>query len=235
MNAQIMKGLAALAVFLGCGAGWKLRAENVPAPSAAPIQQSSPAPKIQRMERAPVVRAGLFDGLPSAVEAPLLERPLQPGDIAPEFVLPDQSGKVHHLSESLGKTVVLSFYPQDFTMSCVRAAVSLSDYKPAFEARGAVVYSVSVQPMRSKKQFANRFGIRHALLADDEKTVARKYGVLSRSGLAGRVTFLIGADGRILSTDQDVHAITHGRDVLASLDRLKAAPVKSSAMFSIRP
>ncbi len=41
---------------------------------------------------------------------------LQMGQPAPDFSLPDQFGKVHHLADYRGKTVVLAFYPKDFTL-----------------------------------------------------------------------------------------------------------------------
>ena len=37
------------------------------------------------------------------------------GQNAPDFSLPDQTGKVHHLADYRGKTVILAFYPKDFT------------------------------------------------------------------------------------------------------------------------
>jgi peroxiredoxin Q/BCP len=37
------------------------------------------------------------------------------GQPAPNFALPDQSGKIHHLTDYRGKTVILAFYPKDFT------------------------------------------------------------------------------------------------------------------------
>jgi peroxiredoxin Q/BCP len=40
---------------------------------------------------------------------------LQVGQMAPDFSLPDQDGKIHHLADYRGKTVVLAFYPKDFT------------------------------------------------------------------------------------------------------------------------
>jgi len=40
---------------------------------------------------------------------------LEPGAVAPDFTLPDQDGKLHHLAELRGKTVVLAFYPKDLT------------------------------------------------------------------------------------------------------------------------
>ncbi len=38
------------------------------------------------------------------------------GDKAPDFALPDQFGRMHHLADYRGKTVVLAFYPKDFTL-----------------------------------------------------------------------------------------------------------------------
>ena len=37
------------------------------------------------------------------------------GQTAPNFALPDQAGKIHHLTDYRGKTVILAFYPKDFT------------------------------------------------------------------------------------------------------------------------
>ena len=37
------------------------------------------------------------------------------GQQAPDFSLPDQTGKVPPLADYPGKTVVLAFYPKDFT------------------------------------------------------------------------------------------------------------------------
>ena len=37
------------------------------------------------------------------------------GQPAPEFSLPDQTGKVHKLADYRGKTVVLAFYPKAST------------------------------------------------------------------------------------------------------------------------
>jgi cytochrome oxidase Cu insertion factor (SCO1/SenC/PrrC family) len=40
---------------------------------------------------------------------------LEVGQVAPDFALPDQNGKVHRLSDYKGKYVVLAFYPKDMT------------------------------------------------------------------------------------------------------------------------
>ena len=40
---------------------------------------------------------------------------LKPGDKAPDFALQGSDGKVHKLSDYLGKTVVLAWFPKAFT------------------------------------------------------------------------------------------------------------------------
>lgn len=40
---------------------------------------------------------------------------IEVGQVAPDFALPDQDGKVHKLSDYKGKYVVLAFYPKDMT------------------------------------------------------------------------------------------------------------------------
>jgi peroxiredoxin Q/BCP len=166
-------------------------------------------------------RAAQIEKLPRAPEGKLISSPLRPGEVAPDFVLSDQNGKRHRLFNLRGKTVVLQFYPQDFTYSCAGQALDYSAALPKFYERDAIVFGVSVQPMESKKRFAEKFGITYPLLADEEHTVARAYGVLSEYGTAARVTFIIGRDGRIVSTDQSVRALTDARDTLSTLDRLQ--------------
>jgi peroxiredoxin Q/BCP len=40
---------------------------------------------------------------------------LEAGDAAPKFELPDQDGTVRSLGDYAGQTLVLYFYPKDFT------------------------------------------------------------------------------------------------------------------------
>ncbi len=37
------------------------------------------------------------------------------GQPAPEFALPDETGRVHRLLDYRGKTLVVMFFPKDFT------------------------------------------------------------------------------------------------------------------------
>jgi peroxiredoxin Q/BCP len=40
---------------------------------------------------------------------------LEIGQAAPDFALPDETGRVRHLADYRGRNVVLMFYPKDFT------------------------------------------------------------------------------------------------------------------------
>jgi cytochrome oxidase Cu insertion factor (SCO1/SenC/PrrC family) len=40
---------------------------------------------------------------------------LKVGDVAPAFALPGSDGKIHQLSDSKGKTLVLAWFPKAFT------------------------------------------------------------------------------------------------------------------------
>ena len=52
---------------------------------------------------------------------------------APIFELSDQDGKVHKLSDYLGKRVVLYFYPKDDTPGCTAEACSFRDNYSVFK------------------------------------------------------------------------------------------------------
>jgi peroxiredoxin Q/BCP len=80
---------------------------------------------------------------------------------------------------------------------------------------------VSLDDPERNRAFADSVGAGFVLLSDPAKHAAERYGVLAMGGLyARRITFYIGADGRIVRIDRDVDPETHGQDVLRSLDEL---------------
>jgi cytochrome oxidase Cu insertion factor (SCO1/SenC/PrrC family) len=60
-----------------------------------------------------------FAAVPSARTAGVIpvgqEASVEVGQPAPDFTLPDETGKPHHLADYRGRTVILAFYPKDFT------------------------------------------------------------------------------------------------------------------------
>jgi peroxiredoxin len=152
----------------------------------------------------------------------LFANPLPKGRTAPDFTLPDQDGKRHRLSAYRGKTVVLAFYPADMTPGCTMEMRSLNAALPQFKQMGIQVFGISVQDVRSKREFCDREGLQFSLLADVGGKVARQYGVLAPAGIAQRVTFIIDPKGQISHVITNVNVGAHGEQVLALLGKQPA-------------
>jgi peroxiredoxin Q/BCP len=81
-------------------------------------------------------------------------------------------------------------------------------------------FGASVDTAKTNAEFAKSLDLDFPILSDPTKATARAYGVLAPSGFASRWTFYIGADGRIAAIDNDVHASSHGGDVVGQLKTL---------------
>jgi peroxiredoxin Q/BCP len=89
------------------------------------------------------------------------------------------------------------------------------------------MFAASVDSQDVNARFAESLELPYPILSDPSRDVARAYGVLSRSGFASRWTFYIGADGRILAIDKQVHAASHGSAVVAKLAELGVTQLTS--------
>jgi len=151
--------------------------------------------------------------------------------LAPAYSLPDQNGTVRTSAENKGRVTLLAFYPADFTGGCTVEAHSLSSSYKDLKAMGVQVYGVSVQDPKSHKAFCTKEGIPYTLLADTQHKMAADYGVLiPGANIANRVTYIIGADGKVAYVDGNVnsHLNTCGDDWIAWI---KAHPaVKTSSI-----
>jgi len=118
---------------------------------------------------------------------------LQPGSRAPEFTLPDQDEKEVSLSGLLGRgSLILYFYPADFTPGCTREACSFRDLYADFDRAALTIAGVSPQAPKSHRRFREKHALPFRLLSDCDKAVARMYEVVIPFGLGiRRATFLI--------------------------------------------
>ena len=123
----------------------------------------------------------------------------KPGDTAPDFSLPDSSGREVSLSDFAGRSVVvLYFYPKDNTPGCTREACSFRDNYKDLRELGAEVIGISSDTGSSHADFAARHGLPFILLSDLDGEVRGAYGIVSIFGmLPGRVTFVIDKKGII--------------------------------------
>lgn len=138
---------------------------------------------------------------------------LAAGDQAPEFELPDQTGTNRKLSDLLqAGPVVLFWYPAAMTTGCTREACHFRDIGAEFEAVGAQRIGISADKVDKQKQFDDKHDLGYPLLSDEDKEVAKAYGVTRRI-IPGnkRTTFVIGTDGKLIDviaseTNMNVHA-----------------------------
>ena len=123
---------------------------------------------------------------------------IQPGSVAPDFTLPDQDGNKVSLADFRGRTVVLVFYPADFSPVCTDQMNVYQEVLPQIEERGAMLVGISVDGAFSHKAFREHLGVSMPLLADfhPKGEVAKAYGVFVEDyGVAGRALVMVDPEG----------------------------------------
>lgn len=122
----------------------------------------------------------------------------QIGEHAPDFTLKTGAGKSWRLSEQIGKTVVLLFYPGDNTPVCTRQLCSVRDNWPDYQATGAEVVGISTDSVKSHHQFADKNDLPLQLLSDENGAVTNLFGVKSwLPNRSARAIFVIDKTGVI--------------------------------------
>jgi thioredoxin-dependent peroxiredoxin len=150
--------------------------------------------------------------------------PLNPGDPAPDFELPDQDGRLVKLSDFRGQPVVVYFYPKASTPGCTTQACGVRDHKPKYEQAGAIVLGISPDPVSKIEKFADKYDLGFPLLADEDHAVAESYGVWVEKSMYGRTyfgnertTFIVDSEGKITEVLRNVKPVEHDEQVLAAL------------------
>jgi len=147
---------------------------------------------------------------------------LKPGSKAPAFSATDQHGKVISLSDFTGKkSVVLYFYPKDFTSGCTLEACTFRDNYSKFTDKGVVIIGVSFDTESSHRDFTRANKLLFPLLSDPKGELGAKYGVSSIFGYSSRVTFIIDKKGIIRFVYNSLSNPTlHVEKALNSIDTL---------------
>jgi peroxiredoxin Q/BCP len=141
---------------------------------------------------------------------------LSPGDQAPAFTLPTDTGEEVTLSALRGQRVILYFYPAAMTPGCTTQACDFSDSLDALKAAGFTVLGVSKDPVATLAKFRERDHLTITLLSDPDLAVHRAYAAYGEKKLYGktvegvlRSTFVIDADGAIELAQYNVKATGH--------------------------
>ena len=149
---------------------------------------------------------------------------LSAGMQAPDFALSDKDGNVVHLSDFLGRRVVLYFYPRDNTPGCTRQACAFAGAYEAFKEKNVVVIGVSRDSVASHVKFAEKYDLPFILLSDPERQAIEAYGVWQEKKNYGKVsfgvvrtTFIIDEQGNIEKVMPKVKPDTNASEILEYL------------------
>ena len=143
---------------------------------------------------------------------------------APNFKLLSTSKDNYSLKDSIGKYVVIYFYPKDDTPGCTIETNDFNKLLSKFKKLECEVYGISKDNLKSHDKFRDKYKIKFDLLADEELTVLKKYKVWGKKKFMGRefmgvlrTTFLIDKKGKIIKIWDNVKVKDHAKEVLDTL------------------
>ena len=143
---------------------------------------------------------------------------------APNFELLSTSKNNYSLKDSIGKYVVIYFYPKDDTPGCTIETNDFNKLLTKFKKLECEIYGISKDSLKSHDKFRDKYKIKFDLLADEEIKVLKKYKVwgkkkfMSREYMGiNRTTFLIDKKGKIIKIWENVKVKDHAKEVLETL------------------
>jgi peroxiredoxin Q/BCP len=140
---------------------------------------------------------------PENVTAVLLGGP-DVGRRAPDFSLPwankDGIGPIeapYQLAGDRGKTVVVAFYPRDFTNGCTAQMRTFAEQYDSLFGPDVVVVGISADSIETHKRFAASLNLPFRLLSDPDQRVSKQYASKDKGGYNRRTVYVVGPDGKV--------------------------------------
>ncbi len=147
---------------------------------------------------------------------------------APNFKLPSTSKNDHSLKDSIGKYIVIYFYPKDDTPGCTIETNDFNKLLSEFKKLDCEVYGISKDNLKSHNKFRDKYKIKFDLLSDVELITLKKYKVWGKKKFMGReflgiirTTFLIDKKGKIIKIWDNVKVKDHAKEVLTILKNIQ--------------
>ena len=136
------------------------------------------------------------------------------------FTLPSTNKKNYSLKNSIGKYVVLYFYPKDDTPGCTLETKDFNSLIGKFSKNNCSVYGISKDSLESHKKFKKKYKIKFDLLSDEKKIAIKAYKVWGKKQFMGkefmgliRSSFLI-KNKKIIKEWRSVRVKNHAQEVL---------------------
>jgi len=149
---------------------------------------------------------------------------LSPGDKAPAFSLPTDSGTTLSLKDLRARKVVLYVYPAAMTPGCTKQACDFRDNLQRFVDAGYAVVGLSPDKPTKLASFREKEGLSFPLLSDESKETLTAYGAYGEKQLYGktvvgviRSTFLLDEKGTVTQASYGVKATGHVAKLLKDL------------------
>jgi peroxiredoxin Q/BCP len=141
---------------------------------------------------------------------------LSPGDEAPDFTLPSDTGEEVTLSDLRGRKVIVYFYPAAMTPGCTTQATDFTESLESLRAAGYEVLGISPDQPEKLAAFREHDALGITLLGDPERRVLKAYAAFGEKQLYGktvtgviRSTFVVDEEGRIELAQYNVKATGH--------------------------
>lgn len=139
----------------------------------------------------------------------------------PDFELPSTGGKTFKLSDYLGKTLVIYFYPKDSTPGCTTQGQQFRDAYADFKALNAEIVGISRDSLKSHENFKAKFSFPFELLSDSDERACSLFDVIRMKNMYGnqvrgiqRSTFVLDKNGMLVREWRGVKVDGHVQEVL---------------------
>ena len=104
---------------------------------------------------------------------------------ASNFLLPSTNKDNYSLKDSIGKYVILYFYPKDDTPGCTIETNDFNKLLSKFKKLNCEIYGISKDNLKSHDKFRDKYKIKFDLLADEGIKVLKKYKVWGKKKIYG--------------------------------------------------
>lgn len=145
-----------------------------------------------------------------------MTKSLAPGDVAPDFTLPDADGTSVSLASYRGRRVIVYFYPAALTPGCTTQACDLSAAREELLSSGLEVLGISPDAPAKLAKFRDKENLTVTLLGDPSLEVLKAYGAYGVKKLYGkevtgvlRSTIVVDAEGKVELAKYNVKAKGH--------------------------
>ena len=139
----------------------------------------------------------------------------------PDFEIASTGNKTFKLSASLGRPLVLYFYPKDNTPGCTSEGQQFRDLHAQFVKLGCTVCGVSRDSIKSHESFRSKMEFPFDLLSDPDEKLCSLFGVIKMKNMYGkqvrgieRSTFCIDPRGSVARHWRGVKVPGHAQEVL---------------------